>query len=252
MPMIDTDRKPGDPYCSNCGYTLTGAIDSSRCPECGRPLVEVLVRHREKLTYRGKRYRSKTRMMGLPLIDIAMGPAANEPKGKARGFIAIGDEATGWLAIGGMARGMVAIGGLAMGVFSFGGMSIGLGAAVGGAAIGGFAAGGAALGGVTSGGGAIGYVAQGGGAAGYYVRAGGGFGRHVIDQTGAASQEAIDMFNALDWFYGAGPLGMASFLQPMGVVLIMVIVAAAALALMAWARGAKSGLGREIDHRLSQ
>ncbi len=250
--MTETERKPGDPYCSSCGYSLTGAVDSSKCPECGRPLVDVLVRHQVKLTYRGKRYRTTTKLMGLPLIDIALGPVENEAKGKAKGFIAIGDEAVGWLAIGGFARGFVAIGGFAMGVLSMGGMSIGLLGAVGGAAIGGFAAGGAAVGGVVSGGGAVGYVAQGGGAAGYFVRAGGGYGKHVIDQSGASSQEAIDMFNALDWFYGTGWPSTSTFMQPLGVTLMMVIFAGIALGLMAWSRGAKFGAGREIDHRMPQ
>ena len=138
--MTEPERRPGDPYCSSCGYSLTGAVDSSKCPECGLPLVEVLVRHQVKLNYSGKRFRATTKLLGLPLIDIALGPVEGEAKGKARGFIAIGDEAVGWLAIGGFARGFVAIGGFALGVLSMGGMSIGLLGAVGGAAIGGFAA----------------------------------------------------------------------------------------------------------------
>ena len=36
--------KLGEPYCGNCGHRLTGLVDSSKCPECGRPLVEVLTR----------------------------------------------------------------------------------------------------------------------------------------------------------------------------------------------------------------
>jgi len=32
------------PYCSACGHDLTGAVTASACPECGRPLVEVLTR----------------------------------------------------------------------------------------------------------------------------------------------------------------------------------------------------------------
>ena len=41
-PSESVDR--GEPYCSNCGYVLAGAIESSKCPECGKPIVEVLMR----------------------------------------------------------------------------------------------------------------------------------------------------------------------------------------------------------------
>ena len=27
-----------EPYCSNCGYVLKGLTDSSKCPECGKPM----------------------------------------------------------------------------------------------------------------------------------------------------------------------------------------------------------------------
>ncbi|MCZ6837337.1 MAG: hypothetical protein O7G85_16295, partial [Planctomycetota bacterium] len=124
--MNEKELKPGDPYCTNCGYALTGAVDSSKCPECGKPLVEILDRYQVKLKYAGKRYRSTTKLFGLPLIDIALGPVADEAKGRAKGFIAIGDIATGWLAIGGFTRGFVSIGGMSIGVFSIGGCSLGL------------------------------------------------------------------------------------------------------------------------------
>lgn len=250
--MIDTERKPGDPYCSNCGYALTGATDSSKCPECGRPLVEVLVRHQVKMSHRGKRFRATTKLMGLPLIDIALGPVEGELKGKARGFIAIGDDAAGWVAIGGSARGFIAIGGIAIGVLSIGGLSLGLLGALGGMAIGGFAAGGAAVGGVASGGVGAGFVAQGGAGLGYYVRSGGGYGKHVINRSGSSSQEATDMFSALDWFCGSGWPSVSSFMQPIGVILMGVLLAGMALGLLAWARGAHRGTGREIRHDLPQ
>ena len=250
--MSEHELKPGDPYCSNCQYVLTGATDSSKCPECGEPLVNILVRHQVKAQYSGRRYRSTTRLMGLPLIDIALGPVEGEPKGVARGFIAIGDYATGWLAIGGFARGFVAIGGFAIGGFSIGGMSIGLLGALGGAAIGGFASGGAAIGGVASGGMGAGFAAQGGAGFGYYVRAGGGYGKHLIDGRGSSSQEAIDMFRSLEWFYGSGWPGVSCFLQPMGTILMFTLIAAGVLALLAWARGARHGVGRDFRHHMSQ
>jgi len=239
--MPDNELKAGDPYCTNCGYALTGAVDSSRCPECGRPLVEVMDRFRPKLKYAGRRYRSTTMLMGLPLIDIALGPVDNEPKGKARGFIAIGDEATGWLAIGGMARGVVAIGGMAVGVFSAGGMSIGLGGAVGGCAIGGLAAGGCAIGGLAGGGGAAGIVAQGGAAVGYYARGGGAFGPNTIGGGGPTSQEAVDVFNALSWFFSANWPSPTSIGLPFMMVGMIIIVAALTLAALAWLKWSRHG-----------
>src|SRR5687768_9506924 len=107
--MLEAELK-NEPYCGNCGYQLTGAVDSSKCPECGRPLVEVLTRKGQSLV-RGKRYRSKATLWGLPVIHIAVGPAEGELRGKAKGIIAIGDMAFGFLALGGMACGVVAVGG---------------------------------------------------------------------------------------------------------------------------------------------
>ena len=69
-----TQRAADDePYCRNCGYPLKGLIDSSKCPECGRPIVEVLVRDAFP-GRRGYRYQSQRRLWGMPLISIASGP----------------------------------------------------------------------------------------------------------------------------------------------------------------------------------
>ncbi len=87
------------PYCSNCGYHLTALTESSKCPECGKPLVEVLTRQ----TYRGKRYKSNIMLFGLPLIHIATGPGEDGPRGRAKGIVAIGDIATGLIALALMA-----------------------------------------------------------------------------------------------------------------------------------------------------
>ena len=185
---------PGAPYCGNCGYSLKGLDGSSRCPECGKPIIEVLMR--KEFAWRpGKRYRSQATLFGLPVIDIALGPFGQERRGKAKGIIAIGDMATGWIAIGGLARGIVAIGGLAIGIFSVGGLGIGLLAAMGGAAISlGIANGGFSIGAASFGGLAIGIISQGGLAVGVFAR--GGLARgHPFPQS----------FNQFSWLLGNFP-----------------------------------------------
>lgn len=94
---------------------------------------------------------------GLPVYDVAFGPdpLTREPRGRAKGLIAVGNVATGWVAVGGHARGGLAVGGTAVGGIAVGGVSAGL-IAVGGAtaavlAIGGVAAGLWAVGGVALG-----------------------------------------------------------------------------------------------------
>lgn len=229
MPAIEPE--PDEPYCGNCGYRLGGLVDSSKCPECGKPLVEVL-RRGAKWRNSGKRYTSAATVFGKPFIHIALGPKDNELKGKARGFIAIGDDARGFIAIGGMARGFVAIGGLAIGGFTMGGLSLGVFSGMGGLVTGLIAAGGLAIGGLTNGGMAIGYVAQGGGAVGVYARGGGAFGAHTISpQPGASSAEATAMFDRLSWFFGTWPP------TPMGTWLglgwpIMLMIVAGTLAML--------------------
>lgn len=140
MPNKNPTAQDDEPYCRNCGYPLKGLVDSSKCPECGRPMVEVLVRDAFP-GQRGYRYQSVRRMWGLPLVSIAYGPHGSERMGHPVGVIAIGDVPKGVIAIGGWPIGVVAIGGFTLGVISFGGFSAGI------VAIGGFAAGAAAFGG---------------------------------------------------------------------------------------------------------
>jgi hypothetical protein len=234
--MAERTAQSNEPYCSNCGYVLSNLTESSKCPECGKPLVEVLAR-RNMMFQAGKRYRSKATIFGLPVIHIAIGPKDGEMRGKAKGFIAIGDIATGWLAIGGISRGVVAVGGVAVGLFSMGGLSLGLLMAMGGLGLGGMSMGGLSLGGISTGGGAIGYVAQGGGAVGYYARGGSAIGAHTIKMTPGAtnSPEAQSVFDSLSWFFGAWPPNSVSMLQPVLVLGGTMIVLAGILAMIAFA-----------------
>jgi hypothetical protein len=208
-------RKPNDPYCSNCGYSLAGATVSAVCPECGRPLVEVLTRTPPVTALRSRRYRSEATLLGWPVIAIALGPdpERGETKGVARGVIAIGDMAIGGVALGGFATGIFAAGGAAIGVFSLGGFALGGLAALGGGAVGlGLSSGGGAIGALAAGGAAIGVAAQGGAAIGYYANGGGTYGTHTISPRGA-DPEAKAAFQNLSWFFGA-PSRIPNMLQP--------------------------------------
>lgn len=135
--------KDDRPFCKACGYCLEGCTESSKCPECGRPIVEVLVR--SSFGGQGRRYESARRLWGLPLVAIATGPHGVEKFGMPRGIIAIGDKPRGVIAIGGTPVGVIALGGFARGVFAWGGCSIGV-FSVGGLAVGAFALGGLAIG----------------------------------------------------------------------------------------------------------
>jgi hypothetical protein len=92
-------------------------------------------------------YRSKTGLLGLPLVHIVIGTiqGGKPVRGIARGWIAVGDVSFGvLLSVGGIACGGFAFGGMAIGVLSLGGLAVGV-LALGGGAIGYLAAGGAAI-----------------------------------------------------------------------------------------------------------
>ncbi len=230
------------PFCAACGHDLSGAVTSASCPECGRPLVEVLVReHRLGST---RRYTSKRRVLGLPLLSIALGPDSAGKMGHAKGYFAVGDTATGVFAFGGLARGVVAFGGVALGGVTFGGLSIGTCAAFGGGAIAllGSAVGGFAAGIVAAGGGAIGVIAQGGFAMGWLARGGAANGVHGWSSAGrgssvpdAATQALFDQYAWL-----IGPSGAAPQIQYnlvwTGVIAVAVIVLALTPLLLARAK----------------
>ncbi len=102
-------------------------------------------------------YKSSIRLLGLPLVHVAIGPPEGSPgvRGIAKGWIAVGDIAFGIaFALGGLAVGGLSVGGLSVGVLAVGGLSIGI-LAVGGLSIGIWAVGGLALGAIAFGGVAI-------------------------------------------------------------------------------------------------
>jgi hypothetical protein len=211
-----------------------GLTESSRCPECGRPLVEVLQR-RGTLFARSKRYKSPTHIFGLPLLCVAIGPYGDQKRGVARGIVAVGDIAIGWVAIGlnGPAFGIFAFGGLACGVCSMGGLAVGL-LATGGGAIGGMAVGGGAIGLIAFGGGALGLIALAGGAIGYYAMGGGAWGVHVVSGRGA-DPVAAEFFARWSWFFGPG-LGSSQSLYRLGgwlMVGFLIVAVLSGLALLA-------------------
>ena len=243
------------PFCAACGHDLSGAVTSASCPECGRPLVEVLVReHRLGGSY-GKptrRYTSKRRVLGLPLLSIALGPDSAGKMGHAKGYFAVGDIATGVFAFGGLARGVVAFGGVSLGGVTFGGLSIGTCAAFGGGAVAllGSAVGGFAAGIVAAGGGAIGIIAQGGFAMGWLARGGAANGVHAWSSAGSSTGSSAGrgssvpdaatqaLFDQYAWLIG--PSGAAPQIQYnlvwTGVIAVAVIVLALTPLLLARAK----------------
>lgn len=195
-----------NPFCSACGHDLTGAVNSANCPECGRPLVEVLVRPMSGLDRRfmPRRYESTTRVLGMPLVSFATGIGADGKRAHAKGFFAFGDMATGVFALGGLARGVVSLGGASFGVVSFGGLSVGTLASFGGLSIAwlGTAVGGFAAGLVAAGGGAIGLVAQGGLAIGWIARGDKAIGAHAWGRGNAPDAASQAVFEQFAWLVG--------------------------------------------------
>ena len=83
--------------CGACGFDLSGTTESGRCPECGRPIVETLVRTQTT----ARIWESRARLLGMPAIAIAHGLDGRGRPARARGWIAIGPRARGVVALGG-------------------------------------------------------------------------------------------------------------------------------------------------------
>lgn len=234
----------GEPYCGHCGYVLTGAIESSKCPECGKPLVEVLAR-KGSIVFRGRRWRSKATLFGLPVIAVAQGPGQDGPRGHARGILALGDVATGVVALGGVARGVVAAGGCAIGVFAFGGCAVGLVSAAGGLAVAGLmAVGGGAIAALLANGGmAIGGLAQGGMVVGYFARGGTAT---TLSSAGPGSPEMTAAFDRFSFFFGSLPPTLIDQLRTAAAVVGPALLLAILTLIVVFTLHARAG-GERID-----
>ena len=248
---LPTGTQLPKPFCSACGHDLSGAVNSAKCPECGRPLVEVLVRPMFGVQRRmlARRYQSERRVFGMPLVAIATGIGDDGKPGHARGFFAFGDIATGVFAFGGFARGVVAFGGASFGGVTFGGLSVGTFAAFGGLAVAwlGSAIGGFAFGVLAAGGGAIGVVAQGGLAIGWLARGARAKGVHAWSRGPTAPDAATQaIFDQYAWLVGPPGAMPQIHYNAIWTAAIAVLVILLALAPLALARAKRDPIAEEL------
>ena len=246
------------PVCAACGHDLSGAVNSAKCPECGRPLVEVLIRPAMMSTLLAgrrmlsRRYESKTRVLGMPLVSIATGVGEDGKPADAKGFFAMGDIATGVFAFGGLARGVVAFGGASIGGVTFGGLSLGTFAAFGGLAVAwlGSAVGGFAAGLLAAGGGAIGIVAQGGLAVGWLARGATAKGVHTWSSSsrGASAPDAATqaLFDQYSWLVGPPGAMPQIHYNALWTIAVAIVVIALALVPLILARTGRDPIAEEL------
>ncbi|MBN1552963.1 hypothetical protein JW979_15925 [bacterium] len=82
--------------CPECGYALYEP--SQQCPCCGKNLEKTREPIRGGIYYRGFEWRSRTTLMGWPLIHVAFGRNQNTGKLRvAKGIIAIGQFGFGYI-----------------------------------------------------------------------------------------------------------------------------------------------------------
>lgn len=250
---LPTGTVLGAPFCAACGHDLTGATASAACPECGRPLVEVLARRTPRHLRRKsvRRYESSTRVLGMPLVAIATGPDEKGVFGHARGFFAFGDVATGVFAFGGVARGVVAFGGLSLGLCTLGGCSLSLLASFGGLSVAllGSAVGGCAIGMLANGGLAIGGLAQGGAAVGWLARGQKAVGPNAWPAGATVDDATRALFDRFSWLIGpAGGMPRIHYGVAWTAV-VAITVALLALVLLVVARRGRDAIEAELRER---
>jgi len=224
-PSVRQAMRSGDPVCGACGHSLRGLYDSTRCPECGGAIIDVLVRGGRF----GPRWTSEAMVGERPLVQIAFGPGPGEERGTARAVIALGDDARGLVAFGDRARGVVAIGRRARGVFVVGGTSFGCLTSFGFVSVapvsfGFFSFGLLAAGMISVGALSIGAAASGLVAFGATVLV--SFNGHVLGGTITLDE----LTRWVSWFYGPLQGGVARFIfQPLAVTIGIALAAGAVL-----------------------
>lgn len=219
----------GEPVCGACGHSLKGLYESTKCPECGGAIIDVLVRGGKF----GPRWTSAARVGSKPLVQIAFGRAPGEEKGTARAIIALGDDAKGLVAIGDRTVGVVSIGRRAFGIFSVGSYSFGAVTSFGFIAVAPIAAGFFSLALVAAGLICVGAISVGGAAAGIWAA-----GNVTLLQLDAVLGFGVTFERIapwVEWFYGplAGGGTARVMFQPLGTTIAIALVVGGAIALVA-------------------
>lgn len=158
-------------------------------------LIDKLIQERikvKRLLNYSYEYRSKTTLLGLPLVHVKFNRRGRKPC-MAKGIIAIGTISVGVISIGAIPLGIISIGGAALGVVSLGGLAIGLLLSMGGLSLGGLALGGVAVGFGAIGGLAIGKIAVGGYARGTVAIGATAVGKYtmITHHIGLETREAV-------------------------------------------------------------
>ena len=216
------------PFCGNCGYDLSGSTESSKCPECGRPIVEVLTRK----TFVRKhwiRYTSKATLLGWPVIDIALSGNRGGKPTIAKGIVAIGNFAVGGIALGAITVGIVDLGAIGIGVWSIGALAVGLLGSIGSLCVGLFVAGNVSIGVFASGLVAVGVFAQGQVTSGYNTRSFSHFARGVP----VAACSTGGSFSPMRWYFG-NQLNAMAIVQPFIILVSCSLVTAGVIGFVAW------------------
>lgn len=143
--------------------------DRASAPLYGSPDVPDCAALRESSGSGHYEYRSRREWLGLPLVHINVGLRGRH---RAKGVIAVGNEALGLVAVGFAACGLISAGMVSCGLLALGALAAGI-ASLGGVASGVLALGGVAVGVWAAGGLAVGKVALGGLAVGSDVAVGG-------------------------------------------------------------------------------